>query len=146
MGTGVARCAGVFSRQSGFSLVEVLVASSLLAVAIAGVAPLFATASRANVAARNATYAAVLAAQKIEEIRAAAFPDPTDGEMTEYVDPDGASTEDSDQAAYQRRWTIRSLPNHSAEMVVISVAVSQRAAARNLVRLVTIRTRKGSVR
>ena len=121
-------------------------ASGLMATAVAGVAPLFATASRANVAARDATYAAVLAAQKIEEIRAAAFPDPTGGEVTEYVDGNGAATVDANQAAYQRRWAIRFLPDQPVETVVISVAVSRRGAARNLVRLMTMRTRKGRVR
>jgi len=136
----------MLARQSGFSLIEVLVASSLLAVGIAGVAPLFATSSRANDAARHATYAAVLAAQKIEEIRAAPFPDSTGGELAEFVDANGTATTDSDRSAYQRRWTIEPLPNHPVETVVISVAVSQRHAARSLVRLVTIRTRTGSVR
>jgi type II secretory pathway pseudopilin PulG len=58
-----------FSSSSGFSLVETMVATTLLATAIVTLAQLFALSTRTNVSARNTTYAAVLAEQKMEELR-----------------------------------------------------------------------------
>ena len=59
-----------FSSASGFSLIEVMVAMALLATAVVSVAQLFAVSTRSNIGSRNTTYAAVLAEQKIEELRA----------------------------------------------------------------------------
>jgi prepilin-type N-terminal cleavage/methylation domain-containing protein len=53
----------------GFSLLEVLFATTLLTVALAGLAQLFAVATRANSSARATTYAAILAQQKMEQLR-----------------------------------------------------------------------------
>ena len=55
--------------MSGFSLLEVLVASGLLAAALIGLGQLFTISTASNLLSRNATYAAVLADQKIEELR-----------------------------------------------------------------------------
>jgi len=53
----------------GFSLLEVLVATTLLTVSLAALAQLFAIATRANSSARATTYATVLAQQKMEQLR-----------------------------------------------------------------------------
>jgi len=58
-----------FSSSYGFSLVETLVATTLMATAIVTLAELFALSTRTNVSARNTTYAAILAEQKMEELR-----------------------------------------------------------------------------
>ena len=58
------------SSESGFSLIEVLVASGLLASALIALAQLFAISTATNLSSRNTTYAAVLAEQKLEELRA----------------------------------------------------------------------------
>ncbi len=68
-----------FNRESGFSLVEVMVATGLLATAIVTLAQLFALSTQTNVASRNTTYASVLAEQKIEELRALAWGFDTQG-------------------------------------------------------------------
>jgi type II secretory pathway pseudopilin PulG len=67
------------ASPSGFSLVETLVATSLLATAIVTLAQLFALSTRTNVASHNTTYAAVLAEQKMEELRALAWGFDTQG-------------------------------------------------------------------
>jgi prepilin-type N-terminal cleavage/methylation domain-containing protein len=56
-------------RDSGFSLVEVLVATTLLAVALVGLAQLAGIAVRANTSARGTTFATMLAQQKLEQLR-----------------------------------------------------------------------------
>ena len=68
-----------FSKESGFSLVEVMVATGLLATAIVTLAQLFALSTQTNVASRSTTYASVLAEQKIEELRALAWGFDTQG-------------------------------------------------------------------
>jgi prepilin-type N-terminal cleavage/methylation domain-containing protein len=57
------------TSQYGFSLLEVIVATSLLTVAVAALAQLFVVAVRANASARTTTYASVLAQQKMEQLR-----------------------------------------------------------------------------
>ena len=69
----------VRASTSGFSLVETLVATSLLATAVVTLAQLFALSTRTNVASHNTTYAAVLAEQKMEELRALAWGFDTQG-------------------------------------------------------------------
>ncbi len=58
-----------FSSSDGFSLAEVMVATALLATALVTLAQLFAVSTRSNIGSRNTTYAAVLAEQKLEELR-----------------------------------------------------------------------------
>jgi type II secretory pathway pseudopilin PulG len=56
--------------EAGFSIIEVMVATSLLASALVALAQLFAIATATNQAARNSTLTMVLAEQKIEQLRA----------------------------------------------------------------------------
>lgn len=56
--------------EAGFSIVEVIVATGLLASALVALAQLFAIATATNQAARNSTLTMVLAEQKIEQLRA----------------------------------------------------------------------------
>ena len=60
-------------NNAGFSLIEVFVATSILAAAIGALAQLPIVAVRANAAARTATITALLAAQKMEQLRALAW-------------------------------------------------------------------------
>ena len=60
---------GMDERQRGFSILEVLVATSILTAAIAALAQLFAISTRANVSAKTTTIATVLARQKMEQLR-----------------------------------------------------------------------------
>ena len=61
-----------FSRnpEAGFSIVEVMVATGLLASALVALAQLFAIATTTNAAARSSTLTMMLAEQKIEQLRA----------------------------------------------------------------------------
>jgi type II secretory pathway pseudopilin PulG len=58
------------ARSEGFSLHEVVVAMSILDVALSALAQLSAASTHANTSARTATFATVLATQKIEQLRA----------------------------------------------------------------------------
>lgn len=57
------------SNDAGFSLIEVLAAMVILTVALVSLAQLFALSTRSNVAARSTTYTAMLAQQKMEQLR-----------------------------------------------------------------------------
>jgi len=59
--------------QRGFSLVEVLFALVVLSVAVSGLAHLFTVAAYTNARAHATTYAAVLAQQKMEQLRGLAY-------------------------------------------------------------------------
>ncbi|MCX6553168.1 MAG: prepilin-type N-terminal cleavage/methylation domain-containing protein [Acidobacteria bacterium] len=56
-------------RAAGFSLVEVLFATAILATALVGLAQMFAVAIQANTSARSTTFATILAEQKMEQLR-----------------------------------------------------------------------------
>jgi Tfp pilus assembly protein PilV len=114
----------------GFSVVEVLIATLLLTMSLASFAQVLVLGIRATTDAHDATHALLLAAQKIEELRASPFPEPI-GELTDSI------------GAYDRRWTVESLPADPANTVVMAVTVVRRGAFdRNGVRLVTVRTRR----
>jgi type II secretory pathway pseudopilin PulG len=53
----------------GFSILEVLVATSVITVAVAALAQLFAISTRANAGAKTLTFASTLAQQKMEQLR-----------------------------------------------------------------------------
>ena len=57
------------SGEHGFSILEVLMATTVLTVGIAALAQLFALSTRANVSAKVTTAASVLAQQKMEQLR-----------------------------------------------------------------------------
>jgi prepilin-type N-terminal cleavage/methylation domain-containing protein len=137
----------------GFSLVEVLIATGLLATVIASIPHLFAIAIRANLDAGDTSFATVLAAQKIEELRAGPFPGPVDRRSGDYLDSEGNRLDDpgATRRAYTRRWRIEPLPSAPANTVVITVVVSRYMSGdgdafdvagqgRHAVRLVTLRT------
>jgi prepilin-type N-terminal cleavage/methylation domain-containing protein len=122
--------------DAGFSLVEVMIATVLLATSLTALAELFVISVRNNAIARNGTLAAVLAAQKVEQLRAA-NPTPsaantlqvsTDG-YVDYLDPNGATVGDGgaaipENAAYIRRWSIEAVP--ASSVFVLQVLVTRR--------------------
>ena len=139
----------------GFSLVEALIAAGLLATVMASLAPLFAGATRANMRAGDTTWATILAAQKIEELRAGPFPEPRVDPSVDYLDRGGNRLDDpgSTRRAYTRRWWTEPLPSASGATIVITVAVSRYrhgdaetsgdgVRSQEAARLVTLRTRR----
>jgi prepilin-type N-terminal cleavage/methylation domain-containing protein len=61
------------AAQGGFSLIEVLVATMLLATGVLTMAGMFGLATQSNLAGRSNTYATVLAEQKLEQLRSLAW-------------------------------------------------------------------------
>jgi type II secretory pathway pseudopilin PulG len=61
------------AAEGGFSLVEVLVAAAILMTGLIAVAQMFVVSTNQNMDARRVTMTAVLAQQKIEQLRALAW-------------------------------------------------------------------------
>lgn len=86
-----------FNNDAGFSLVEVLLASGILATALIALGQLFAVATTSNTSARSTTFASVLAEQKMEELRSLTWGFDTSGlpvsdTTTDTADPEGDGT------------------------------------------------------
>ena len=132
----------------GFTLLEVLVATTLLFVAVAALAGLSVMATQANAHAKTTTFAALLAARKLEELRALpwgydALGNPrSDAGLTaspsdaldqntsgycDFLDAAGAflggGTTPPTQTAFVRRWSIQPLPSNPANALVFQVVV-----------------------
>lgn len=58
-----------FNNESGFTLIETLVATGILAVALTALAQMFAISVQNNLVARNAGFTSILAVQKMEQLR-----------------------------------------------------------------------------
>src|SRR5262245_33257656 len=134
----------------GFSLVEVLVALALTVVAVCALVALIGLTTRVNGAARVTTAATLLAAEKLEELRAFAWtvdaagqpvsdanlaPSPA-GVLSDntpgYCDftdaagrAIGGGTAPPPEAMFVRRWSIAPLASDSANTLVLQVAVAR---------------------
>jgi Tfp pilus assembly protein PilV len=132
-GIRVARSAGVQSAR-GFSIIEAIVAAGLVAAALGSLTQLAVTSRRATTTASARSTAALLAVDKMEELRSGASPpaspiDALDRDANGFTDRLGSFT---------RRWSVQALPANAAGAVVLQVRVL--AAPSIDVRLVTVRT------
>lgn len=127
--------------ERGFSLVEVLIASAILIVALLSLAQLFSLATAANAAARRATFSTVFAAEKLEELHTLTWESVRRqaGESVDYLDGSGRPVEGAAAATYGRRWLVEPLPADPNNSLVIQVIVRGR---RDEVRIAGVRTRK----
>jgi prepilin-type N-terminal cleavage/methylation domain-containing protein len=134
----LARPSPRFRKDDGFSLLEALVATSIMAVGIAALAQLAGLSLYANGQARQTTVAPVLAQQKIEELVAEAAvgglaPSPAGtlaSDVAGYCDfvdragrPLGAGPAPPADSAYARRWSIEPLPASPAHTSILQVLV-----------------------
>lgn len=152
----------------GFSLVEVIVASAILACAVLSVAQVMAVATSSTAGARGVSEATLLAWQKVDELRGLAFTfddvgDPvTDDALApspggtlsrdasgyvEYLDTLGQRLDDGGLAGrprgarYRRRWAI-ALSSGSPDAVILRVRVLDVARDEELASAATIRARR----
>jgi type II secretory pathway pseudopilin PulG len=127
----------------GFTILEVVVAIAVVIVSAAGVASLFVASSRAVAISRNATIAALLAREKIEQLRAVPFGDPAlVPAALDSLSLDVNGYADAPAAGYMRRWSITPLPMYPTSSVILQVTVLH--GTDRALRVATIRSRKVS--
>ncbi len=134
-------------RESGFSLLESLLACTLLTVGVLALAAVFAVASALGARARHMTLAAILAAQTIEELSASRAAG--DVVATDFTGPSGERLAGGGGSpppgtAFIRRWSVRERSDGVGRSVVMTVSVeSLRSGSSGIpdVRLVTARAR-----
>jgi hypothetical protein len=106
-------------------LAESLVAASVLATALLSLAQVLSLCVSANDAAGRLTHATLLAAQKVEDLRASS------------ATALEASGRDSPEPGFIREWTIGALSSDPENVAVIEIVVTARGSKTRLVALRT---------
>ena len=153
----------------GFSLLEALFATTILTVAVVSLAQVVTLATRANLVARTSALAALVAAQKMEQLRSLAWtfdaggaaisdwttdgtglsPSPPDAlardvaGYSDRLDTSGRIVFGPGAASFVRRWAITPLPAHP-DTLIIQVDVARVGFPADAgAHLVLVKTRKG---
>lgn len=113
----------VLRSAAGFSLLDALIAAGLLATALLSLAQVIALATRTTAAAGRVTDAALLAAQKIEQLRAGSWSELQPGS-------------DSPAAGFTRTWAITPL-SANPEVALLEVQVQAPGGRMHMVALKT---------
>ncbi|HWK09617.1 MAG TPA: hypothetical protein VNR64_06185 [Vicinamibacterales bacterium] len=127
----------------GVGLIEVIVATALLAVMALGVAPLLAAAVRSNAEARLQLDAAAAATERMEQLLAAPFAAPiSPPDSLTFDDPGFNDVVASPAGTLTRRWSTTPYAADPADTRVLSVVVCTPGRPR-LTIVTTVRTRTG---
>jgi prepilin-type N-terminal cleavage/methylation domain-containing protein len=133
--------------QRGFSLVETIVATSLLGVALVSLAQLVGVGVQSGAAARARAQTTLMAEQKLEQIRAMPWAEiaATPGNVTDYLDAEGntrcvGATAACGDAVYVRRWSATPAV-FSTGVFIIEVDVQLVGRGHGSTTLVTARAR-----
>lgn len=102
------------SEEAGFTLVEAMIAMSILAVGLLGVIGMFTTSIGGNAFGGNMTQAATLAQEKLEDLRIEPYPNITTDNTGEQISLNGKT--------YTRKWTVSQ--DFSLKLKTITVDVS----------------------
>ncbi|OPL12394.1 MAG: hypothetical protein AVO39_04275 [delta proteobacterium MLS_D] len=115
-------------NNSGFTLIEVLIAMFLLVTALLGTAAVTTTVIQGNAFSNRMTLATTLAQDKMEELRGTSYSDMTSGS-------------DTHNSIYDRTWTVTfDSPSTDAATVEVAVAFSWKGENRT-VSIATIRSK-----
>jgi len=132
-------------HQRGFTLIETLVAASLLAGALVALAQFVGASAQSGAAARARALTALMAEQKMEQIRALPWATIAAGDTAEYLDASGnercpRALMPCGDAVYVRRWSATPAP-FSAGILIIEVEVRLVGKGHGSTTLVTARAR-----
>jgi Tfp pilus assembly protein PilV len=133
-------------RERGFSLVETLIATSLLAGALTTLAQFVSAGVQSGAAARARMFTALMAEQKLEQLRALPWPAiAVAAAATDYLDGSGiercsAAIAPCGEAVYVRRWSITPA-GFSTGVLIIEVDVRPIGKGHGSTTLVTARAR-----
>lgn len=149
---------GCYSQgMRGFSLLEVLVATTIVAVGVSALAQLAGIATHANRYARQSTMAAVLAQKKMEELLSedggTLTPSPADAlghnvdGFADFIDAAGHTIGGGPVtppgSAYLRRWSIDPLPDSRSGAWILQVLVTD-LHSRSIARFTAAKMAKAS--
>jgi prepilin-type N-terminal cleavage/methylation domain-containing protein len=109
--------------ERGFTMVEVMIAILLTAIAVVGIMALFMTETRASSYSRHSTEATALAADKLEKLRTMSLPV---GGSDTGLDPQGAAG-----GIFDRTWTVDT-GNVSYTDVAVTVSWDENGNARTI--------------
>jgi prepilin-type N-terminal cleavage/methylation domain-containing protein len=137
-------------KAAGFSLIEVLIATAVVAIGVASLAQLIVLSARANRLAATTSVTLLLAEQKMEELLSSPA-DPSNQSHVEYLGPGGASLgvdtvplPTGTPPAFICRWSMTPLEDGPGEALAIQVLVALWPDAAGQSRLVSVKTRKAS--
>ena len=112
------------SSQAGFTMIEVMIAVLLSAIAVIGIVGLYTVESRASTMSRRKTEAAELAQDKVEELRTMVAPTAAGSGSETNLDEHGETTGSGPSHIFTRSWTITPQGNPAGEWYLITVTVS----------------------
>jgi len=109
----------------GFSLLEVLVATTIMTVAIASLAQVLALGTALNASAGRTTFATVLASQQVELLRGLGWDalQRRAGRSVDYLDRAGAPIADPEGAWFTRESIVEPRAEDPANLVAVHVIV-----------------------
>jgi prepilin-type N-terminal cleavage/methylation domain-containing protein len=135
-------------KAAGFSLIEVLIATAVVAVGVASLAQLIVLSARANRIAGTTSVSLLLAEQKMEELLSNPA-EPSNQSHVDYLGPGGESLGVDTVAlptgtppAFICRWSTTPLADGPGEAIAIQVLVAPWPDAAGQSRLVSVKTRK----
>jgi type IV pilus assembly protein PilV len=106
------------SGQKGFTLLEVMIAVFLLAVAIMGTASLTTSVIKGNSSSQTLTTATTLAKDKMEELKATNYTDLPPPGSPDYAKADGTVQTSATGSYYTRSWTA---PGTNTKTITVTV-------------------------
>ena len=127
----------------GFSLIETLVATTIVVVGVTTLAQLFVLAIGANARSKRTTYAAVVALHKMEELRADPALTPSPSDTLDHNTP-GYHDVPTSAIPLIRRWSVEPLPAAPQGTFVLQVRViaGRSSGARGEVQLMSVTRRR----
>ena len=128
------------SGQKGFTLLEVMIAVFLLAVAIIGAASVTTSVIKSNSFSQTLTTATTLAKDKMEELKASTYTAATQNASmwtgTDYANAGGTVQASATGAYYSRLWTA---PGTDTKIITVTVTWPTNQTVQRTVELKTIR-------
>jgi len=127
------------NSERGFSLLELLIALTVLLIGITGILTMQVIAMRATSYSRHATEAAVLAEDKLEQMRTIVITAPSLQVGNEQVNSRGITTGDNTQDIFFRDWAIDWVTTPGVGEVRVTVRWNERGTEPHAI---TIRTQR----
>jgi type IV pilus assembly protein PilV len=123
------------SHEKGFTLIEVIIAIFLLAVALLGLATVTMTVIKGNTLSQTVTTATTLARDKMEELKGMNYDALPTLTVTDYATAEGTLQTSAADSYYKREW---SSPGTDTKTIQVRVTWQEQSHS---VELKTIRTR-----